>query len=467
MVGPIPAGALENTGGNYQYTWTDANLESHADFDGFDTPGTYKIYYFLRDHETQQVGTYLVTNVYVSQPDNSPPERVDLVAPADGGTVFTTTFFAWSETADPDGDAVTYQLEISEAPAFPSADTIVVSTTETIAQVEGAQELLDETAYYWRVIPVDDYGAQPNDNDVWQFTTDNNNPAVPGAVMGDVLDDATDAPVANATLRALPTGETTVSGDAGFYFLGGLAQGVYDVQASAPGYTSVTVDGVIIEGGWYTQADVRLESSGENRAPTLAIVPEREVEVGDAVSIQLLGGDPDPADTLTYSASGLPSGASLDSSSGLFEWTPAESQEGAHTITFRVSDDGSPALSAERATTITVVAGPEARIEGPEFARVGARVALSFVDTGLEGDVHCEWRHEGTALPGEDGLTLVIPEVTRDHAGMYEATAWSDGKTETVTASFYLDVLDALPLGWGVGAVGLLAGLALLMRRKR
>ncbi|MCP4589372.1 MAG: hypothetical protein GY842_01380, partial [bacterium] len=82
MIGPIYASGMQDLGGGeWGYRWAQADLEAHPDFTSFNTPGTYKVYYFLRDHVTGQVGAYLVTNVYVSQADNKPPNPVSLLYP--------------------------------------------------------------------------------------------------------------------------------------------------------------------------------------------------------------------------------------------------------------------------------------------------------------------------------------------------------------------------------------------------
>jgi hypothetical protein len=63
-----------------------------------------------------------------------------------------------------------------------------------------------------------------------------------------------------------------------------------------------------------------------------------------------------PANTLTYSIqSGSVTGMSINSSTGAFSWTPDSSQiGGAHSLTFKVTDSGDPALSDEETITITV-----------------------------------------------------------------------------------------------------------------
>ena len=52
----------------------------------------------------------------------------------------------------------------------------------------------------------------------------------------------------------------------------------------------------------------------------------------------LLGSDPDTGTVLTYSALGLPEGATLDPQTGAFAWTPGPAQTGDYSVQFSVSD---------------------------------------------------------------------------------------------------------------------------------
>lgn len=105
-----------------------------------------------------------------------------------------------------------------------------------------------------------------------------------------------------------------------------------------------------------------------NSAPTLAAIGNKTVDELTLLSFTAVGSDNDiPVQTLTYSlANGttncgsvtsctVPSGASINSSSGAFTWTPTEAQ-GPGTYRFKVvvTDNGSPNLSASEEITVTV-----------------------------------------------------------------------------------------------------------------
>jgi hypothetical protein len=62
-----------------------------------------------------------------------------------------------------------------------------------------------------------------------------------------------------------------------------------------------------------------------------------------------------PANVLTFSLRNTPAGASIDTSTGVFTWTPTEEEgPGSYNLTVRVTDNGTPHLYAEEAITITV-----------------------------------------------------------------------------------------------------------------
>jgi len=62
--------------------------------------------------------------------------------------------------------------------------------------------------------------------------------------------------------------------------------------------------------------------------------------------------DGDKGQTLKFSLIGAPAGASINTTSGVFTWTPTTS--GNYTFKVRVTDNGSPALYDEEQITVTV-----------------------------------------------------------------------------------------------------------------
>lgn len=94
-----------------------------------------------------------------------------------------------------------------------------------------------------------------------------------------------------------------------------------------------------------------------NRPPELEPIADRNVRMGDLVTLQTVAVDQDlPAGRLTFSLDATaPFGASIDPSNGLFTWqTPDVDIATEFPITIRATDDGNPSLSASRSFVITV-----------------------------------------------------------------------------------------------------------------
>ncbi len=72
-------------------------------------------------------------------------------------------------------------------------------------------------------------------------------------------------------------------------------------------------------------------------APVITSIPNATIGVGENLNFTVTASDAD-GDNLTYSASNLPTGTTLNNESGFFSWTPATGQEGIYEITFNVSD---------------------------------------------------------------------------------------------------------------------------------
>ena len=93
-----------------------------------------------------------------------------------------------------------------------------------------------------------------------------------------------------------------------------------------------------------------------NSAPTLEPIADQTMNELTTLNVTNVASDADlPAQTLTFTLDpGAPSGASI-SAAGVFTWTPTEAQgPGSYTVSVRVTDNGSPALSDAQSLTITV-----------------------------------------------------------------------------------------------------------------
>ena len=99
-----------------------------------------------------------------------------------------------------------------------------------------------------------------------------------------------------------------------------------------------------------------------NIPPTLTLNPAGPFSVneGSQLNIQLVGADVNNGTTLQYFFSSLPAaaGATLNSSTGLFSWTPGFDQAGVYNFTFTVSDGQYSTNVTSQITVVDVNAAP-------------------------------------------------------------------------------------------------------------
>jgi hypothetical protein len=102
--------------------------------------------------------------------------------------------------------------------------------------------------------------------------------------------------------------------------------------------------------------------SASNNPPVLDTIADRSVHVGYPVTFTATASDPDlPAQSLTFSLDApVPAGASIGFGTGTFTWTPATNQGPVnYSITVRVTDTGSPAMSDTKIFTLAVLRLPQ------------------------------------------------------------------------------------------------------------
>ena len=126
-----------------------------------------------------------------------------------------------------------------------------------------------------------------------------------------------------------------------------------------------------------------------NVAPVLNPIGSKSVTQLETLSFTATATDNDTmggtADTLTFSMTDAPTGASINQNTGAFTWTPTASQVGMHTITFQV-EDGAGATDSE-AITVTVSESNE----NPVLGAIGPKsvdelATLVFTATASDDD---------------------------------------------------------------------------------
>jgi parallel beta-helix repeat protein len=79
------------------------------------------------------------------------------------------------------------------------------------------------------------------------------------------------------------------------------------------------------------------QPSPNNHAPVLALIGNQSITATQLLTFTVNATDSD-GDTIKYSVTGLPQGATFNTTSGAFSWTPALAQIGTHSVTFTARD---------------------------------------------------------------------------------------------------------------------------------
>ncbi len=96
-----------------------------------------------------------------------------------------------------------------------------------------------------------------------------------------------------------------------------------------------------------------------NEPPSLTQVSNQTIYAGTTLTFTNAASDRDwPANNLQFGFDSTVPGADLNSTNGIFAWTPTSEQMGTNEFAIRVSDDGAPGLSDTASFSVLVVAPP-------------------------------------------------------------------------------------------------------------
>ncbi|RZU02267.1 cytochrome c peroxidase [Rivibacter subsaxonicus] len=151
-------------------------------------------------------------------------------------------------------------------------------------------------------------------------------------------------------------------------------------------------------------------------APTLVAPPDQDLVIGQALSLQLQGSDPN-GDTLSYGATGLPPGVQVNAASGLISGVP--SSVGTYAVVLSVSD-GVNTASVSRTWTVNSQVPPQINPLSPAPAvLVGGTATFSASASGV--GVRYKWNFgDGTAETGWS--TSGVASHAYTSAGVYYVT---------------------------------------------
>jgi hypothetical protein len=228
-------------------------------------------------------------------------------------------------------------------------------------------------------------------------------------------------------------------------------------ESQGPG--SYTFD-VVVSDGALTDSETITVTVGEvNVAPVLGAVGDQSTDEQTLLSFTATATDVDvPANTLSFSLVGEPVGAAIDAVSGVFTWTPTESQgPGSYTFDVVVSDG---ALTDSETITVTV---DEVNVV-PVLDPVGDQIVdeqtlLTFTASASDVDVppnvlsySLVGEPVGAAIDAVSGVFTWTPVESQGPGSYTFDVVVSDGVlTDTETITVTVDEVNVAPM---LGAVG-------------
>ncbi len=175
----------------------------------------------------------------------------------------------------------------------------------------------------------------------------------------------------------------------------------------------------------------------ENAPPVLSPIGPKTATAGQTLAFELLAED-EENDTLSFSANGLPEGATLKGA--VFRWTPSQEQTGTHRIEFIVSDGNGTDSETVVVTVLEQVPENTPPVLNPLPSQSGEEgQPLSFFVTGYDPDgdeiaISASGLPDGAAFSPSDGRFAWTPAY--DQAGQYSvvfvATDGFDSTKQTV-----------------------------------
>jgi Putative Ig domain len=126
--------------------------------------------------------------------------------------------------------------------------------------------------------------------------------------------------------------------------------------------------------------------------------------------------DPELNTTLSYKAIGLPTGASLDSNTGEFKWTPNAAQVGVHNVSFTVTDSN---LDEWRLEIATLGTESYRQLNGGSVSVNG----LVDLDPGTLTNGFYQLRLTAVDISGRQSVTTSVVEINSGSKSGYQSQA--------------------------------------------
>lgn len=368
----------------------------------FNATGSYNVIVTASDgaQSDSQSFTWKVSNTN-RQPTVSAPDRVN----AENDTVsYATT------ASDPDGDTLTYS-----ATGLPTGITID-SATGLITGTLG----YTTAGTYYPTITVSDGALTASATFTWTVTNTNAPPVITNP--GNLVNNEGET-IARQIVATDADGNNTLT----FSAVGlppGLSISASGLVTGTLSYTAAGVYSVIVtvsDGVTSRTAPFTWTINNVNRPPEVINPGTQTSAENSSPSLSIIASDPD-GQVLTYSATGLPPGLSINAATGVISGTLGYTASGTYTVTVKAVDGtGADALSDSETFTwvVTNVNRPPVAVADAASVTQGQSVVINVLSNDTDPDA---------------GDTLTITSVTQPPSGQGTVTIAPDLKSVTYTA---------------------------------
>jgi hypothetical protein len=241
-----------------------------GDYSKFDSVGTYDIYYYTKDNQTDDISPTVTAKVYKQTASNTAPSAFSLISPDNKGTPPPMFPLSWQESTDSNG--LTYTLLVATDQNF----STIVYREENIPQnatympkdalkdpasATGGYYCSNGDSYcYWKITATDSYGATTESN-TQSFTITSSN-GLPALLKGYVRNSTSGIPIAGAKVDTGTATTNTLSNGA---YLMAVPTGTVNLTITATGYLTKNLSDLAATAGVVLSNDIGLSSAASTK----------------------------------------------------------------------------------------------------------------------------------------------------------------------------------------------------------